>query len=94
MTEVRSNLVEALLHFPQGGKGEHVIRLRLTHELAEKVGADFRIRILQPLAKNVERQVLVPKKVGAASVIREAIHRRGSESRHGQCESNGPDFDR
>src|SRR4051794_26977343 len=47
-----------------GEEGEDVVRLGLPHELAGQIGADLRIRILEPGAKLFQGHLGVPEEIG------------------------------
>lgn len=54
---------------------EDVVRFRLPHELADEIGACLRVGILEASLELLQRQLAVPKEVGTALVIREALAR-------------------
>ena len=61
-------------------KEEDVVRLGLPHELADEIGAYLRIRIREPMPKLLQRQVAVPKEVGTAPLVGQAL--RWSKAEH------------
>src|SRR3954469_19510739 len=58
-----------------GEEGEDVVRLGLPHELAGQVGADLRVRILEPGAELLQGHLGVPEEIGLPFRVDEALWR-------------------
>src|SRR6478672_2692046 len=62
-----------------GEEREHVVRLRLPHELAGEIGTDLRVRILETGSELFEGHLGVPQEVGLALRVDETFRRRRVE---------------
>src|SRR3954447_18438675 len=56
-----------------GEEGEDIVRLRLPHELAGQIGADFRVWIPQTGAELLESHLGVPEKIGLPLRVDEVL---------------------
>src|SRR5215213_8199793 len=56
-----------------GDECEDVVRFGLAHQFADEIGADIRVRALEPLLEILERHLAVPEEVGMPLFVDEFV---------------------